>query len=423
MSGAVRREIGPGVFLTALPTDKFKTSVLSVSLVRPLSRREASLSALLPAVLRRGTREIPDMKTFADVLAELYGARLEPCVRKKGEAQCVGFVSGFVDGAFLPGKPAILPEITRLLCQTLLDPAREGGGFVCAYVESERGQLVDMIRAAKNDKRSWAEQRLLALMCENEAYGVPEPGTEETAESITPEALWAHYQTILPRSRVECVYVGPAPFNTVAGYLVKHLKNMPRGVIDPVETAVVRRAETERFFTETMAVSQGKLALGARLGVTSADPAYPAAVMLSAVYGGTTSAKLFTHVRERLSLAYYAASIIHARKGLLIVSSGIDPTALEPAKNEIKAQWDAICRGEITDEELETARRSLRDSLLSSTDRPAGLEDYYLGQVSGGTLGSPEELAARVETVTKEEIVDVARGATWDTVYFLTGEA
>ena len=41
----------PGVHLTGITTDKFKTSCLSLNLLRPLCKEEASLNALLPDVL------------------------------------------------------------------------------------------------------------------------------------------------------------------------------------------------------------------------------------------------------------------------------------------------------------------------------------------------------------------------------------
>lgn len=50
-----REEILPGVFLTALRTDKFKTASLSLSLLTQLDAETASMNALIPSVLRRGT--------------------------------------------------------------------------------------------------------------------------------------------------------------------------------------------------------------------------------------------------------------------------------------------------------------------------------------------------------------------------------
>ena len=56
-----RMELMPGVFLTHLYTEKFRTNCLSVSLLCPLNRDEAAKNALLPDVLLRGCRICPDM--------------------------------------------------------------------------------------------------------------------------------------------------------------------------------------------------------------------------------------------------------------------------------------------------------------------------------------------------------------------------
>ena len=76
-----REEILPGVFLTALRTDKFKTAVLSLSLLAQLDAETASMNALIPSVLRRGTVRCPDMDSLAAYMDGLYGLRAEPVVR------------------------------------------------------------------------------------------------------------------------------------------------------------------------------------------------------------------------------------------------------------------------------------------------------------------------------------------------------
>ena len=82
-----RSELMPGVFLTHLSAQKFKTGLLSAHLVTPLRKETASLNALLPAVLRRGTAKYPDMESLSAALDTLYGAQIDYTVRKKGERQ------------------------------------------------------------------------------------------------------------------------------------------------------------------------------------------------------------------------------------------------------------------------------------------------------------------------------------------------
>ena len=52
-----RVEIRPGVWLTHLREEKFKTACFSVGLLSQLSRQTASMNALIPFVLHRGTKD------------------------------------------------------------------------------------------------------------------------------------------------------------------------------------------------------------------------------------------------------------------------------------------------------------------------------------------------------------------------------
>ncbi len=108
-------------------------------------------------------------------------------------------------------------------------------------------------------------------------------------------------------------------------------------------------------------------------------------------------------------------------KGLLLVTSGIAFDQYEAAKAEIFAQLDAIKRGEITDGELDAARRGVASDLRAAMDSAAELESYWISANVGGMDCAPDELAALCESVTREEIVAIANSVECDAVYFLTG--
>ena len=172
-----------------------------------------------------------------------------------------------------------------------------------------------------------------------------------------------------------------------------------------------------------MDVTQGKLALGFRTGgLTCWETDYPALYLAVAVFGGTTLSKLFMNVREKLSLCYYASATLEKMKGLVLVSSGIEFDKYQTAKDEILAQLEAVKRGEIEDWELEGSRRTLIGALRSTLDDQSRQEEYWLGQAAAGLEGGPEELAAQLEGVTREQVAAAARKLELDTVYFLKGK-
>ncbi len=415
-----RREILPGVFLTTVQSTKFKTGCFSLSLLRPLRREEASANALIPTVLLRGCGGYPDIRAISAFLDDRYGASVGTLVRKKGEVQAVGFYADFLEDRFALAGEEILAPMLRFVGRLLLDPVLEQGRFVEAWVEGEKQNLINAIESRINDKRSYAVSQLLKSMCEGEAYGVPRLGDRADVEALDAAGLYRHYQHILAHSRVEIFYHGSCA-DAVEPLLREILRDLPRQTPDAYGTQVVARAGAPKLIREAMDVTQGKLSMGLRLGCTAADPEYPAALLMNAVYGNGVTSKLFLNVRERMSLCYYAGSSIEKFKGVMVISSGIEFSQFETAKEEILRQLDLVRQGEITEEELEAARRFLLSSLKTGMDSPARLDDYAIGQAILGQSGTMADLAEQLRAVTPEGTAAAARQVSLDTVYFLEG--
>ena len=399
-----REEILPAVYLTALRTDKFKTAVLSLSLLTQLDAETASMNALIPSVLRRGTVRCPDMDSLASYMDGLYGLRAEPVVRCVGEIQAPGFYLNFPDDRYLPGKERLLPKAAALLGELLLTPKTRGGLFLPDYVERERARLAERIRARRNNKDGYALLRLIELMCAYEPMSVGSLGKEQDAEGINYVALSKHYRRLVASAPMELFYCGTANFDEAASALTEALAQLPRGEIDEDMGTEIRMNSVEagpRSYRESMELSQGKLAMGWRLGECMEEPDLAAIRVFNAVYGGSPASKLFMNVRERLSLCYYA-------------SSGVD--------KEILAQLEAVKRGEITDEELDAAKRSVSSALRAVEDDPAMLEGYWLPMNVSGAQLSPAELAASCELVTREEAAAIAKSCEFDAELYLCGK-
>ena len=132
----IRTEILPGVWLTALRTEKFKTAWLSVNLLTQLRRETAACTAVLPYVLRRGCTRLPDLEAIAAELDGLYGAHITPVVHKLGEIQAVGFEADFADDGALGEE--IFPRLAADVADLLLHPNTRGGLLRPDIVDSER---------------------------------------------------------------------------------------------------------------------------------------------------------------------------------------------------------------------------------------------------------------------------------------------
>jgi len=415
-----RQRIMDNVYLTYIPSEKFKTSMLSAQMVMPLRRETAGLNALLVNVLSRGTAQYPDLTAISRRLDLLYGARLEPSVRKKGENQVFGFVASCVDDRLLPGGERLLEPLADLMGEMLINPATRSGRLRGDYVEGERANLADLIRSDVNDKRQYAARRLMEEMCADEAYGLNRLGIAEEVERISLQKLNRHYKAILPSVHLELFYCGSAPEKRVVGTFTRAFAGLPRQAkqMEPALTLRCDAPEEPRLVEEVMDVTQGKLCMGFR-----SDSDDMAAMMLvNAMFGGTSSSKLFMNVREKLSLCYYASSGYHRKKGILTVSSGIECCNFQRAVDEIQTQLQALREGMWEEDELTIARSALRSSLRAMEDSAGALEDFAMGQMATGSDETISGIMAALEQVTPQRIQDAAASVRLDTIYFLKGK-
>lgn len=413
-------ELAPGVCLRAVQTEKFKTACFSVNFLRQHTAQTAALDALLPSVLLRATEKYPNIRSISVHLDELYGATFGTLVRRKGEVKLLGFYADFVEDRFLPHGESVFAPMTDFLSEVLFRPLTENGVFCTACVEGEKQNLINAIESNMNDKRSYAATKMLQAMCEGEAYGVPRLGTVEAVRAITPQTLWQHYQDVLNTSRVEIFYAGARSAEEAAALFAPVFAHRQAASFASYGTQVVRDAEKTREIFETMDVTQGKLVMGLRTGITVSDADYPALLLLNAVLGAGMTSKLFVNVREKLSLCYYAGSSIEKFKGVMVISSGIAFENYEKAKQAILHELEDCKQGVISEQELESARRQVLSALRAAMDSPAQMDEFYCGMaISAGDDYSV--LTHKIEGLTKDDLSRAAQKLSLDTVYFLKG--
>lgn len=415
----IRTQLLDNVFLTYVPADKFKTDFLSAQFITPLRAGTAGLNALLPAVLQRGTERYPDMQQLSAALDLLYGATVEHSVRKRGENQLWGFVATCVDDAFLPDGSKLLEPLADILGQLVLRPVLEGDTLSPAYVASERTNLIDTIRSAINEKRTFASRRLLEEMCAGEAYGLSHIGEETGVAAITPASLTAHYRAQIAHSRLELYYCGRGEQERVERAFRAAFQDLPREAGAPLAAAQAHPPrQTPHVVQEQMDVSQGKLCVGYSVDTDDRD----AVVVMNTMFGATSNSKLFLNVREKLSLCYYASSTYHRAKNMITVASGIEFRNYQKALDEIAAQLSAMQNGDWEGWELAAARSSLSNGHRSIFDSASQLEDFYMGQIATGRDDDPKALLDAALAVTPERIQAAAKAVQLDTIYFLTGK-
>ena len=413
-------ELFPGITLRCISDQRFKHGCLSLQMIRPMCRQEAALNALLPAVLLRGTTQYPDLRAITLRLDDLYGAGVGTLVRRVGDRQTTGFYCSFTEDRFAMEGDAILAPFVDFVGQLLLDPVLEEGGFRADYVDSEKKNLIATIASQLNDKRSYAMSRLMHHMCREDSFGVPRLGSREAVAAIEPKQLYDHYRKILRESPVELFYVGSASAERVAQLLRPLFADLERSCITLAPQTAFQCPEGGSY-GEEMELNQGKLCMGFVTPVTIRDQEFVAMQIMNLVFGGGVTGKLFMVIREQMSLCYAIGSAYHGTKGILTVSAGIDSNQEETVRQAVLEQLELCCRGQITPEELDSAKEALISSLLTIHDSPGAMENYYASAVQSGLKLSVQEYMQAVRRITVQQVAEAAGKLRLHTTFFLKG--
>ena len=130
-------------------------------------------------------------------------------------------------------SPSTCPRLSACKCS---EPNVENGGFRPDEVAREKRIRLDRIEALKSSKRSYAQKKMLDLMCADEAYSLSVLGEEEDIHALTPEQLYASWQDLLKTAFVQLQVVGDLEVEPITALF--------REYFDKVEDRNVVRGET-----------------------------------------------------------------------------------------------------------------------------------------------------------------------------------
>ena len=413
--------IADKVNVNYIKTDKFKTNLISFDFIAPVDEKTVAFNAMIPLILLRGCRNYPSQAELNKRMQYLYSVDIGTKNDKNGEFQMFGFDMDFIDNKYAQGTD-VTGGALDLLCDIIFEPYLENGLFSREYLESEKINLIDTIEAEINNKSRYANSRCLEEMQKGTVYAVKRFGTVKDVEAITVESLYEAYKEALSKYPVEIYVVGDLDFSSVVNKLKERFSKIERHVIELKKMKLSRKAKEATQLVEEQNVNQGKLVLGFRTGKTIEDDDYYLSRIFNEIFGASPTSKLFMNVREKMSLCYYCRSIMGQRVDILLVSSGIKFENKEIAEKAIIEQLDAIKNGEISSEELENAKRSLKNVYLKFYDSPSAMQSWALTRGLSSNKDLPLDEAEKIEKATIEEISEYAKGITLDTVYFLKGE-
>ena len=414
-------EIKKGIKLHTIKTEKFKTNLIAIMLTTKLNRENVTKNALVPAVLRRGTKNLTTQEEINKKLEEMYGASLDCGLDKTGDNQVLKFYIETVNDEFLPQEAEnMLKTSLEKIFEFVFNPYLENGCFNKEYVEQEKENIKQIIDGKIDNKARYSLDRCIEEMYKDKPYGLYKYGYVEDMKNINEKNLYEYYQQLINECKIDIFVSGIIDEETEN--IIKNneniikLKDREPQYNEP--EIIAKRTEKENDVQESMDVTQGKLIIGMDLDIDDDNLRFDV-MIYNSIFGGSANSKLFQNVREKASLAYTASSSYYRLKNNIFINCGIEIKNYEKALEIIKQQIEDMKKGDFTDEEVENAKKGIIASIKTIDDEQDTEITYFFSQELSKSKCNIEQYMQRISEVTKDKVVDVANKVSINTVYFL----
>lgn len=414
-------DIKNGIKLHTIKTEKFKTNLIAVMLTTKLDRKNITKNALIPAVLRRGTKFMQTQEEINKKMEDMYGASFDCGLDKTGDNQILKFYMETVNNEFLPqdAENMIKSSIEKIF-EIIFNPYLENGVFKKEYVEQEKENIKQIIDGKIDSKARYALDRCIEEMYKNEPFGLYKFGYVEDLKDINEKNLYEYYLELIKTCKID-IYISGIVDENIHNIIKQNenIEKLEERKPDFKEFELLKKENEEaKEIQESMEVTQGKLIIGLDVNILDKDARYKI-MIYNSLLGGSANSKLFQNVREKASLAYTASSSYYRFKNNIFINCGIDIPNYQKALEIIKKQIEDMKNGDFTDEEIENAKNGIIASIKTIDDEQDTEITYYFGQELSGTKTSLEEYIENIQKINKADVLEVAKQISINTIYFL----
>lgn len=417
----MRIELVKGVNLNIIPSKQFKTTRIFISFVKNIeSKKELAERALLANYLEMCSQNYPTQIDIARKLSQMYGASFGSSVDRRGNYQLINFSIDYIESKYLAGNEDLLSEVIEFLKEIIFNPLRvgENKNFDEETFTRQKNNTITYLKSIKEDKQAYAAAKLRKLYFDNEIQQVPSFGESEDVEKLTISDVMDAYQKMLNTDRVEIMISGDVNTDEVVSkfsvlpFKARNISRASMSYTQKIKQEIVTQIDEEPL-------SQSKFDMAFRLPVVYRGDLHYAALVFNSLFGGSALSLLFTVVREKMSMAYYANSNFDPFRQLLVVQTGISYTNKDKVQELILEQLERLRKGDFEDELLEQNKNNLISSYISRLDSQTSALLRAQSAALTGINVTVEEWLDNLQSVTKDDVMKVAKMVELQATYML----
>ena len=306
---------------------------------------------------------------------------------------------------------ADLPLAIDVMCDLVVDSV-----LAPSDVETERGVILEEIAMHDDEPGEEVHDLFTGATYGDHPLGRLISGTVETISPMTRRQIQSFYHKRYTPSSI----VVSAAGNLDHSVVVRQVREAFARFAEPASPLARRglagtlgsvpAAKRGQLVVRDKDTEQAHLVLGAP-GLGRLDERRFALGVLNNSLGGGMSSRLFQEIREKRGLAYsvYSYTTQYADTGLFGVYAGCAPGKVDEVLALTRDELARVADGGLTAEEISRGQGMYKGSLvLGLEDTGSRMSRLGKGELLYDELLSVDELLARIDAVTPDEIADVA---------------
>jgi predicted Zn-dependent peptidase len=274
-------------------------------------------------------------------------------------------------------------------------------------LDREREVVLEEIAMVEDSPQDLIHDVLAEVVLDGHALAHPILGTQESISGASEEAIRAYHGARFRFDDMVVAAAGNIDHDELRGLLLAR----PGGGkgVNNGRSPTVPKVEPRRHFV-TKETEQMHVCLGS-VGLARDDERRFQLSVLDSLFGGSLSSRLFQEIREKRGLVYsvYSFSSLYKETGLSGLYFGCRPDRLQAVVETVGRELVRLVKEPVPAEELQRAKEHLKGRMILGLESTSSrMTRLGKGVITGTEILSLDELAQRIDTVSSEQLRELA---------------
>lgn len=389
-----------------IKTDKFKTCHMEIVFRNNIDKNNITKRSLITEMLVENSKQYKTRRDMTIELENLYNSYFYGVTNRIGSSILTNFCFDFINPKLVNEE---VEQFIKFPIENILNPNVTNNEFDITTFEYIKTRVKNDIEALIEDPKQYSINKLLTNMCPNTESSININGYIEDLDLITPTNLYEYYTNMLEHDYIDVYIIGDLDMDKVSRIIKDNLKiNILKN--HKIDYEINNKSVSKpKKIIENFNFSQENLCIGLNIeNMTPYEKNYVGHIYNMILGGGSLESKLYNRLRNENSLCYNCVSIYQKFDNLLILHTAISKENENLAIKLMKKALIDMEQGNITEEEIENAKKLITTTLNMAEDVPGRIVDNYMFK----NLYGLDDLEIRIRNynnITKKEIVNFAK--------------